>query len=80
MRIKKRECLDEYRFHFHSGNSIHASDKYFLAHNAHEAREMFEYACSKRHVNADVGRVEKWNRWSNKWEDVTILVIDPLLN
>ena len=80
MIVNRRECLDEYRFHFHFGNSHTASDRYFLAHDAHEAKKMFNYACTKRHITPEVERVEKWNRWSEKWEDVTLLANDPSLN
>jgi len=80
MRIKDKEVLEEYRFHFHFGDSHDVSDRYFLAHNTREAREMFEYACSKRQISPEVDRVEKWNRWSEKWEDITVLATDHLLN
>ncbi|MDA7823485.1 hypothetical protein N9A58_07865 [Opitutales bacterium] len=51
-----------------------------MAHDAHEAKKMFNYACTKRHITPEVERVEKWNRWSEKWEDVTLLANDPSLN
>jgi hypothetical protein len=80
MRVKTKEILDEYRFHFHLGGCATSSDRYFLAHDAEEAMRMFDYACSKRHIVPDVDRVEKWNRWSEKWEDITFLTKDTCLN
>ncbi len=80
MRIEKKEILDEYRFLFYLGNTSIPSDRYFMAHDAHEAMRMFDYACTKRHIAPEVQKVEKWNRWSEKWEDVTLLAKDPSLN
>ena len=53
-------------------NSIGTSDKYFLAHDLDEASEMFEYACTKRKLDAHVTRVEKWNRWKSTWEKLDV--------
>ena len=45
---KEREIpLEEFKFHYHLGNSVGSSDKYFMAHDLDEASEMFEYACTK---------------------------------
>ena len=50
---KEREVpLEEFKFHYHLGNSVGSSDKYFMAHDLDEASEMFEYACVKRHPSA----------------------------
>jgi hypothetical protein len=46
------------------------SDKYFMAQNFVEAKEMFEYACCKRHLHPHLDGVEKWNRWKSIWEKI----------
>ena len=76
MMTKKRDIpLEEFKFHYHLGNSVGSSDKYFMAHDLKEASEMFEYACSKRHLHPHITKVEKWNRWKRDWES-----IDPFPN
>ena len=62
------------------GNSVGFSDKYFMAHDIDEAKEMFEYACCKRHLHPYLDRIEKWNRWNASWEKVAILSSEPFLN
>jgi hypothetical protein len=70
---KERETpLNEFKFRYEIGNSIGTSDKYFLAHDLDEASEMFEYACTKRKLDAHVTRVEKWNRWKSTWEKLDV--------
>ena len=61
MMKKKESPLEEFKFHYHLGNSIGSSDKYFMAHDLDEASEMFVYACSKRHLHPHLtksGKVE----------------------
>ena len=33
---------------------------------------MFDYACSKRGTPALLDKVEKWNRWADRWETLNI--------
>tara|TARA_B100002019_G_scaffold290932_1_gene309786 strand:- start:1495 stop:1737 length:243 start_codon:yes stop_codon:yes gene_type:complete len=80
MKIDPRNDLFEFRFHFHLEDSKYQSDKYFLAHDIDEAKEMFEYACNKRLPSAMLDKVEKWNRWAEKWENVDLNITDPYLN
>ena len=72
--------LFEFRFHYHFQDSIGFSDKYFLAHDVKEAKEMFDYACSKRATPALLDKVEKWNRWADRWETLNIPNTDPSRN
>jgi hypothetical protein len=44
-----------------------------MAQNFDEAKEMFEYACCKRHLHPHLDKVEKWNRWKASWEKVSNL-------
>jgi len=80
MKIDPTNDLFEFRFHYHIDGSAGFSDKYFLAHDVTEAKEMFEYACSKRATPALLDRVEKWNRWADRWEDIDLGSRDPYLN
>jgi hypothetical protein len=45
MKSKCEPALDEFKFHYHFDDSVGFSDKYFMAHDIDEAKEMFEYAC-----------------------------------
>lgn len=80
MKIDHKNDLFEYRFHYHFENSVGFSDKYFLAHDFDEAKEMFDYACLKRETTALLDKVEKWNRWSSRWEEIYFPESDPSLN
>ena len=78
---KEREVpLEEFKFHYEIANSIGASDKYFMAHDLDEASEMFEHACLKRNLDAQVTRVEKWNRWKSTWETLDVPSEDSMRN
>jgi len=59
--------LEEYRFHYED-SKVGESDKYFMAKDLSEAKDMFEYACTKRHLHPESTVIEKWNRWSSRWE------------
>jgi hypothetical protein len=41
---------------------------------------MFEYACNKRSTLPTLDKVEKWNRWADRWEDIDFGSKDPFLN
>jgi hypothetical protein len=51
-----------------------------MAHDLDEASEMFEYACTKRHLHAHLTKVEKWNRWKRNWETIDPFPSCPSLN
>lgn len=80
MKKNREEPLEEFKFHYHLGNSVESSDKYFMAHDLDEASEMFTYACSKRHLDPHLTKVEKWNRWKRDWENIEPLPSCPTLN
>jgi hypothetical protein len=80
MKIDPKNDLFEYRFHYHFSDSVEFSDKYFMAHDYGEAKEMFDYACSKRATPALLDKVEKWNRWADRWEEIEFSSADPYLN
>ena len=39
-----------------------------MANDPEAASGMFAFVCKKNDLIASVDRVEKWNRWSSKWE------------
>ncbi len=80
MKVDLKKELFEYRFHYHFENSIGFSDRYFLARDYNEALQMFQYACNKRRLAPELDKVEMWNRWAERWENVDILRTDPSLN
>jgi len=80
MKIDPKNDLFEYRFHYHLQDAMGFNDKYFMAHNYDEAREMFSYSCKKREVLPQVDKVEKWNRWAERWEEVSLSTQNPILN
>ena len=73
MKKEKEPPMDEFRFHYHLGDATEPSDKYFIARNFQEAKEMFDYACRRKQLQAQIFKVEQWNRWANKWETVEAL-------
>ena len=72
--------LFEFRFRYHYEDSVGRFVKYFLAHDFKEANEMFVYACGKREDNPLIDRVDKWNRWADRWETLNISSAEPSLN
>ena len=80
MNNKREVPLEEFKFHYHLGNAVESSDKYFMAHDLEEASEMFEYACSKRRLHPHITKVEKWNRWKRDWESIDSFPTCPSLN
>jgi hypothetical protein len=80
MSIDQKSELFEFRFHYHTGDAVGFSDRYFLAHDLSEANEMFKYACSKRASLPMLCKVEKWNRWADRWEKIDFVPGDPILN
>ena len=80
MKKEREEPVQEYKFHYHFGDAVGSSDKYFLAHDLDEAKEMFEYSCEKRTVRPEVTKIEQWNRWKSSWEVIDHSASDPSLN
>ena len=72
MKTNREPDLEEFKFHYHFEDTVGFSDKYFMAHNLDEAKEMFEHACCKRHLNPHLDGVEQWNRWRSSWEEIVI--------
>ena len=80
MKNESEKPIQEYKFHYHFGDAVGSSDKYFLAHDLEEAKEMFEYSCQKRSLQPEVTKVEQWNRWNSTWEVIDQKPADPSRN
>ena len=80
MKKDREEPMQEYKFHYHLGDAVGSSDKYFMAHDIDKAKEMFEYSFEKRTVQPEVTKVEQWNRWKASWEVIDFAVADPSRN
>lgn len=80
MKPEREPDLEEFKFRYHLNDAVGSSDKYFLAHDLKEAKEMFEYACCKRQLKPQLDSVEKWNRWKDSWEKVNFSDSDSSLN
>ena len=78
---KEREVpLEEFKFHYHLGNSVGSSDKYFMAHDLDEASEMFEYACVQKALTSAPYQSGKMESLEKDWESIEPLPSCPTLN
>ena len=69
MREKEaREEIFEFKIKYKEEDSEFVSEKHFSASNASIAIEMFNFACKKDEVTAEVEKIEVWNRWANRWD------------
>lgn len=48
-----------------SGDPAH---RHFSASSLEMAKEMFGFACRKDSMNAEILKIERWNRWADRWE------------
>ena len=60
--------LDEYKVVYQLQDSVDLDTKYFMASQTEDAKKMFSFVCEKNDLVSTVHRIEKWNRWSSKWE------------
>lgn len=60
--------LEEYKFVYESEGSLDPSIKYFMANHKEDAVKMFSFICEKNELSPIILKIEKWNRWSSKWE------------
>ena len=68
MKDKSEPEPEEYKIIYSLEDSDELLTKYFMATDHEGAKEMFSFVCEKNDFIASVRRVEKWNRWSSKWE------------
>jgi len=60
--------LEEYKFVYAIEGTLDLDTKYFMANQTDDAKKMFSFVCKKNDLVCSVNRIEKWNRWSSKWE------------
>lgn len=67
---KDHDEMFEFRFQFHHRGSDFIDNLHFTAVTGQSAIEMFEFACGKEELDVEIVKVERWNRWADRWEDV----------
>ena len=60
--------LEEIKVIYELEGSVDLASKYFMANQTEDAKKMFSFVCEKNDLVSTVHRIEKWNRWSSKWE------------
>ena len=63
----------EYKFTFRETGSTLTSERHFSATTPEVAKEMFEFACRKDEVSVDEVDIAVWNRWADRWDEVSSL-------
>jgi hypothetical protein len=63
----------EYKFTFREIGSSLNSERHFSATTPAVAKEMFEFACRKDEVSVDEVDISVWNRWADRWDEVSSL-------
>ena len=61
----------EYKFTFRQTGSAFSSERHFSATSPETAREMFDFVCRKEDVPVDEVDLSVWNRWANRWDDIS---------
>jgi lambda repressor-like predicted transcriptional regulator len=72
--MKKDEeslSVNDYRFNYRQTGDELFSESHFSAPNPIVARQMFDLACKKDDLVADEVGMAVWNRWANRWEEVS---------
>jgi hypothetical protein len=72
--MKKDEeslSVNDYRFNYRQTGDELFSERHFSAPNPIVARQMFDLACKKDDLVADEVDMAVWNRWANRWEEVS---------
>ena len=60
--------LEEFKVVYELEGSVDLATQYFMANQTEDAKKMFSFVCEKNDLVSTVHRIEKWNRWSSKWE------------
>jgi len=63
----------EYKFTFRQTGNSYSSERHFSATSPQIAHEMFEFACRKDEVSVDEVDISVWNRWADRWDEVSSL-------
>ena len=68
MKESNEPSLQEYKVIYEIEGSLDLATKYFMANETEDAKKMFSFVCEKNDMDSTIHRIEKWNRWSSKWE------------
>ena len=68
MKESNELSLQEFKVIYEMEGSLDLASKYFMANETEDAKKMFSFVCEKNDMNSTIHRIEKWNRWSSKWE------------
>lgn len=61
----------DYKFTFRQAGNALSSERHFSANNPTVAMQMFDLACKKDELSADEVDMAVWNRWTNRWDEVS---------
>ena len=79
MKIDPKHDLFEFHFHYHIEDPLVSQISTFWLMILMKPKK-----CLIMHVASGilclVGKVEKWNRWADRWEEVDLPTSDPSLN
>ena len=68
MKEASEPSLEEFKFIYRLEGTLNLDTKYFMANETEDAKKMFSFVCKKNELDSTVHSIEKWNRWSSKWE------------
>ena len=68
MKESNEPGLQEFKVIYEMEGSLDLATKYFMASETEDAKKMFSFVCEKNDMDFTIHRIEKWNRWSSKWE------------
>ncbi len=68
----------EYRVEYCHIGSEFTSDRHFTARDVNHALSMFEFARRKDDMKVDIKKVERWNRWADRWEEESIVALEEI--
>ena len=71
--VENNLSTSEYKFTFRETGSSLTSERHFSATTPAVAKEMFEFACRKDEVLVDDVDFSVWNRWADRWDEVSSL-------
>jgi len=64
--------IEEYRIKYRHDHAVKTSYHYYMAENAEQALSFHDYMTTKNHLNLDTISVDVYNRYSKKWETVSL--------
>ena len=68
---KENLTTADYRFTFHQSGNTESSERHFSAYSPEIAKQMFELACKKDDLLTENVKINVWNRWADRWEEIS---------